>query len=154
MEITKPDKAHSESSRKWNALVTILLFSDPFLSNALRKHDCVWFLLGLFSFFLLRVFSAMAGHQSDVGTVRGGKVSQWPKGVSFVCDAAASLRNGPGVTRCPNFNVAAASSHFLDATHEHIRAYARIYAYMRAFLTMMSGVQNHYCFKNNCFQRS
>ena len=59
-------------------------------------------------------------------TVRGGKVSQWPKGVSIVCDAAASLRNGPGATRRPNFNVAAASAHFLEAKHLHIRVYASI----------------------------
>ena len=68
-----------------------------------------------------------------IATVRGGKVSQWPKGVSFVCEAAASLKNGPGVTRYPNFNVAAASSRFLDAKHMNIRVYARIYSYMRIY---------------------
>ena len=73
--------------------------------------------------------------------VRGGKVSHRPKGVSFVCDAAASLRNGPGVTMCPNFNVAAASSHFLDAKHMHIRVYARVYAYMRAYTRICAHIR-------------
>ena len=49
--------------------------------------------------------------------------------MSFVCDAVASPRNGPGASRCPNFNVASASSHFLDAKHLHICINARIYLY-------------------------
>lgn len=39
------------------------------------------------------------------------KVSQEPAGVSFVCDAATSLRKSSGVTGCANFSVAAASLH-------------------------------------------
>ena len=94
--------------------------------------------LSLFVQFLIEAFfhsgSRPLGSIMIFGlTVRGGKVSQWPKGVSFVCGAAASLRNRPVVTRCPNFNVAAASSHFLDAKRQHIGVYARIYAYMLAY---------------------
>ena len=59
----------------------------------------------------------------------------------FACDAAASLRNGPSVARCPNLTVAAASSHFLDAKHLHIRVYARIYAYMSAYTRICSHMQ-------------
>ena len=85
---------------------------------------------------------------SKTTTVRSGKVSQWPKGVSFVCDAAASRRKVPGVTRCPNFNAAAAVSHFLDARHLHVRVYAHactricahIYAYMLAYTHILNEV--------------
>ena len=50
-------------------------------------------------------------------TVTGGKASHGAAGVAFGCDAAASLRNGPGVARRPTSNVAAASLRFLDANH-------------------------------------
>ena len=52
------------------------------------------------------------GGGAGVGSVTSGKVSHGAAGVAFGCDAAASLRNGPGVPRCPNSNVAAASPHF------------------------------------------